>query len=443
MKDKPSSNRYFSELFDKGILGYFEKIVMRDYGNDIDIDIITAIENESIYELGYDKEENANELIEQYVKKVIANTRALSCPFIESPMGEAREPINACTFNSELDPDDDSPKSQLISSELLNFGGEPDEDIPKNMIMFYQSFYGLRANDLSKFAPPEKSMTYSRGSGEYFKAYYELIDGVHPEPHLSKEISPHIDRWWHIVTKMPDLDEGNQARLEHDIYAAFFWGILGNYIDLYEECNGKMVYKLRRERLDMDDDRLIVSNGTECDRLYEVLDSIAIYPELVRKILAKVNAMAESDLNKNRKIEDGTLYTFLASFHIKEPGIGKDEIVANSIFDIPMLMKKSSTPENYYEEDVVLLLRAEIEEIKRYFSRFCTEKELPEVVGKLFEDQFEKYLADVALESEIHPTIYKESLFDRTCSVIIEAFEKLGLEDEARVMFKRVAALRK
>lgn len=77
MKDKPSTNRYFSELFDKGILGYFEKIVMRDYGNDIDIDIITAIENESIYELGYDKEENANELIEQYVKKVIANTRAL------------------------------------------------------------------------------------------------------------------------------------------------------------------------------------------------------------------------------------------------------------------------------------------------------------------------------------------------------------------------------
>lgn len=443
MKDKPSTNRYFSELFDKGILGYFEKIVMRDYGNDIDIDIITAIENESIYELGYDKEENANELIEQYVKKVIANTRALSCPFIESPLGEAREPINACTFNSELKADDDSPKAQLIASELLNFGGEPDEDIPKNMIMFYQSFYGLRANDLSKFAPPEKSLTYNRSSGEYFKSYYELVDGIHPETHLSKEISPHIDRWWHIITKMPDLDEENQARQEHDIYAAFFWGILGNYIDLYDEGNGKMVYKLRRDRLDMEDDRLTVSNGTECDKLYEVLDAIAIYPELVHKILAKVNTMAEDDLNEDRSIEDGTLYTFLESFIIKEPGIGTENAVANSIFDIPMLMKKSSTPEIYYEEDVVQLLRAEIEEIKRYFSKFCTEKELPEVVGGLLKEQFEKYLEDMALESEVHPTIYRESLFDRMCSIIIDAFESIGLKNDARAIYKRVAELRK
>ena len=46
----------------------------------------------------------------------------------------------------------------LINSELMNRGGVADEDIPKNMIMFYQSFYGLRANNLSKFAPPEHSV---------------------------------------------------------------------------------------------------------------------------------------------------------------------------------------------------------------------------------------------------------------------------------------------
>ena len=443
MKDKPSSNRYFSELFDKGILGYFEKTVMRDYGNDIDIDIIAAIENEAIYELEYDKEENANELIEQYVKKVINNTRDLSCPFIESPLGEAREPINACTFSSDLKADDDSPKSQLIASELLNFGGEPDEDIPKNMIMFYQSFYGLRANDLSKFASPEKSLTYNRNSGEYFKSYYELVDGIHPETHLSKEISPHVDRWWHIITKMPDLDEENQAKQEHNIYAAFFWGILGSYIDLYDEGNDKMVYKIRRDSLEMEDDRLTVSNGTECDKLYEVLDAIAIYPELARKILEKVNIMAENDLNKARSIEDGTLNTFLESFVIKEPGIGVDKAAANSIFDIPMLMKKSSTPEIYYEEDVIQLLRAEIEEVKRYYSKFCSERELAGAVGGLLRDQFEKYLEDVALESEVQKNIYRESLFDRTCSIIIKAFENIGLEDEAREIYKRVAALRK
>lgn len=443
MKDKPSGSRYFSQLFDKDILGYFEKKVMDNYGNDIDIDVIAAIENEAIYEYGYDQEENANELIEEYVKKVIANTRELSCPFIESPLGEAREPINACTFNSELRVDSDSPKSNLISSELLNFGGVPDEDVPKNMIMFYQSFYGLRANDLGKFAPPEKTLTYNRSSGEYFKAYYDLIEGINPETNLSRDITPHIDRWWHIITKMPDLDEANQARQEHNIYAAFFWGLLGNYIDLYDEGNGEMIYKLHRDRLNMDSDRLVVSNGTDCDKLYEVLDAVAIYPELVNKILGKVNEIIEEELNEDISIEEGMLYTFLDSLLIKEPGIGKENLPANSIFDIPMLMKKSSTIEIYYEEEVIELLRAEIEEIKRYFSKFCTEKEMPGLVGGLLKEQFEKYMEDMALEREVHPNLYKESLFDRTCSIIIDAFEKLGLKSDAKAMYKRVIELRR
>ena len=48
-KDKPNNNRYFSDLFDKGIVGYFENVVMRDYGSELDVDVITAIENEADY----------------------------------------------------------------------------------------------------------------------------------------------------------------------------------------------------------------------------------------------------------------------------------------------------------------------------------------------------------------------------------------------------------
>lgn len=442
MKDKPASNRYFSDLFDKGILGYFEDSVMRSYGSEIDVDILTAIENEAIYECGYDKEENANDLIDRYVRKVIKNTRDLSCPFIESPLGESREPINACTFSTELRPDEDSPRTRLIDKELMNFGGEPDEDIPKNMIMFYQSFYGLRANDLSKFAPPEKSITYNRDGGEYFKAYYELVRGIHPEPHLSKEISPHIDRWWHIVTKMPDLDDENQKRQEHNIFAAFFWGLLGDFIDLYDEGNGKLVYRLRKLNPDSDG-VLTVSNGTECDKLYEVLDAIAIYPELTHSIIAKVKSLTEEDLIKDRPLDKGMLATFLRTFAIKEPGIGSDKMAAKSIFDIPLLMKKSETPELYYEEDVIRLLRAEIEEMKRYFAKFCPRNELEEYLSKVILDQFDKYMADMEHESKAHSTIYRESLFDKTCSVITEALETLGKVDEARAIDLKITELRK
>lgn len=359
-------------------------------------------------------------------------------------MGEQREPIDSCTFNISLRPErgDESPRAQLIRKELMNFGGEPDEDISKNMIMFYQSFYGLRANDLSKFAPPEKSITYNRSSGEYFKAYYELVQGVHPEAHRSKEISPHIDRWWHIITKMPDLDEDNQKKQEYDMYAAFFWAVINRYVFLTEEGSDVKVYKLRNILLGMDDDSLIVSNGTECDKLYEALDAIAIYPELTQKILDQVSTLTTNDINENNSLEEGMLFSALRTFVIEEPGIGRDNKPSRNIFDLPMLMKKSSTPENFYEANIIEMLRVEIEELKKYLSNFCSAKELPEVAGKIITEQFDRHLESVALESEIHPTIYRESLFDKTCDTITNALVELGLRKEASNIQQKVAELR-
>lgn len=447
-KDKPNGNKYFSDLFDKGIIGYFEDSVMKSYGSDIDIDVLDALEREAEYENGYDLEDGDTgtfQLIDQYVRKVIGDTRKLSCPFIESPMGEHKEPINACAFHISLKPEkgDDSPRAQLIRKELMNFGATPDEDIPKSMIMFYQSFYGLRANDLSKFAPAAKTMTYNRSSGEYFKAYYELVSGIHPVSAISKEISPHIDRWWHIITKMPDLDDENQEKQEQEIYAAFFWGILGRYIELFEDNGVQKVYKLKMDILKMDSDLLTVSNGTPCDKLYEVHDAIAIYPELTKKILDKVEALTMEDINENRSVEDGILMSLLDTFSIEEPGLGRAKESATSIFSIPLLMKKSATPDIYYEDNVIQILKVELMEIKKYLSRFCTPRELPEVMGEIIKVQFERYLDDVKKESEIRRSIYRESLFDRSCSIIANAFEEIGLKNASREILLKVAELKK
>lgn len=108
---------------------------MQGYGEEVNMDIISALEKEAELEAG--KFETGE--IEQYVKHVIAETRKLSNPFIERPLGEQKEPISACAYNVQLDPNDDSPRSALIAKELKNYGGTPDSDIPLGMIMFYQS----------------------------------------------------------------------------------------------------------------------------------------------------------------------------------------------------------------------------------------------------------------------------------------------------------------
>lgn len=448
--EKPNSNNYFNSLFDDGIIGYFTKLLMDSAESEIDLNIIQAIERECEYEAeAAAKKENVefggltDECINKYVHKVIEDTRKLSCPFIESPLGELNYPIYSCTFSKSLKPaqGDETPTAQLIRNELMNLGGAPDEDITKNMIMFYQSFYGLRANQLSKFAPPEKSPTHDRSAGEYFKAYYELVAGINPRLDHSKEISPHIDKWWHLVKKMPDLDEENEQRQEYDIYAAFFWAVLNRYVYLLEEGEESVVYKLDNVELEMDDDCLVVSNGTQCDKLYEVLDAIAIYPELVDSILNEVEVLTKDDLYENVDLEDGVLCRTLKRFKIEEPRIGKKGVRATNIFDIPMLLKKSATPDTYYEAQVLDILKVELSEIKKYLLTFYASKDLPEVMGKIIKEQFELHLASVELESVKQPKIYKESLFKKSCDIIIKELSNLGLKRDARAMKEQVQDL--
>ena len=443
-KDKRGGNKYFSDLFDKGIIGFFESTVMKQYGDDIDIDIISAIEREAMLTCEFDEEENIDELAKRYVSKTIADTRALSCPFIESPLGDNMQEIKACTFNDSLVPDsmDTSSRALLIEKELQNFGGSPDESIPRNMIMFYQSFYGLRANDLSKFAPPEKSATHSRDGGEYFKAYYELIADIHPKAELSREISPHIDRMWHIISKMPDLDDDNQLVQEKAIYTAFFWGIACKFIMYFDDGTENKLYKIKVDTLKMDRDELYVSNGTECDKFYEVLDAVSLYPELVKKIIAKIDAIITDDLNENTPISEGLLVNTLKDFLISEPGLGSTHKPAVSIFDIPMIMRKSATHDNFYEEDAINIIKTELDIIKNYLSRFCTKRELPGVMSQIVMEQFEKYLADSSIELEVRPNLYRETLFDRTCAIIEDSLRSIGAKKDADSIKKRAVELR-
>lgn len=437
---KPQNNSYFNEIFEMGILGYFKKSLMSIYSDVIDIDIISALEAEVKYEQG----EYDDSKVEQYIKKTIQATRALSCPFIEKPLGEERQPIYACAFNSCLDPRDGSYRSQLVGKELKNAGGVEDDDISKNMILFYQSIYGLRANDLSKFAPPECSETSLRDGGEYYKAYFELIEMIHPEAHRSKAITPHIDRWWHIVTKMPDLDEGNQFMQEQRIYAAFFWGVIGGYVSLFDTGADQRAYRLNVDELDMDDnsDVLVVSNGTPCDHLYEVLDAFAIYPELVDRVLARVDTLTTSDVDQGISVSEGFLFSSLSSFRVREYPLG-DESRVRSVFDIPMLMKRSIKSEQYYEDSVLQILKAEIAEIKKYLLRFCSKKELSEVMGDILRSQYELFLSDVEEENTRSKNIYHDYLFSRTCSIIAKAFEEIGLVKDAKAVQAKVKELSK
>lgn len=439
MPSKPKSEKYFNIVFDN-ILDYFRDQVVRTRSNEVDMDIITAIEKEGMYELDNFEDEEK----EIYVKSVIDECKVLSSPFIEKPLGEEKQPIHSCAYYKHLDPGGDSPRSDLIKSELKNYGGEADEDISKNMIFFYNSFYGLRANDLSKFAPGKVTETFTRMPGDYYKAYYELVSKLNPSTTESKAITPHIDKWWHIVTKMPDLDEESQLEQETNIYKAFFYGLLNKDFRRIETDNlGTIEYIIDSDILDditVESRRLVVSNGTPCDTLYEVLDSLAIYPMLVKNILAKAEEKIKNELDKNIKFENGSMMNNILNFRLEEYPL-TDGKATRSIFDLPILFKKSITRELYFEEKVRKILEVEFDVIKSCIYKFCDGRQQIEEEKKIIITQFNKFIADMMEEYKENDRVFKEAIFSLTCDMIEKELRNITMDEEANYVAEKAAEL--
>ena len=281
-EQKPKAESYFISTIRDSIVGFFEDEVMAQYGSIVDMDIISAMQKEAVSDF------------------------------------PGRRPF--------------------VSKYLKDAGGEADESIDRNMILFYQAVYDIRANELSKFAPARVEATYQSPQGDYYKAYYELINQINPDTAKSKVITPHIDKWWHIIKKLPDLDEKSQAAQERRINEAFFWGVVCGYIQYQKDNGARNVYRLNTTDFrvaDNDDaqfkaacatvqsdDKLIVSNGTPCDHLYEILDSFTIYPALVTSVLGQAKKETDRHLYDKRRLGDSFLLIKMRDFLIQEYELG-------------------------------------------------------------------------------------------------------------------------
>ncbi len=416
LKDKPDNNGYFSEIFEVGIIGYFKKKLMQTYGEDVNMDIITALEKEA--ELEQNECDSAK--VEQYVKHVIAETRKLSNPFIERPLGEQKAPISACTYNTKLDPCDDSPRSSLISKELKNYGGTPDEDIPLGMIMFYQSIYGLRANKLSKFAPADET---GRGEGEYFKAYYELVSQIKPKSDKTPVITPHIDRNWHIISAIPDLDDKNQIAQENKIYKAFMLGLIFDMIKYSKVSEGKYLYRLEIKGCKAED--FVVSNQTPCDNFYEVLDALTINPVIVNCIISAAERIFEKEINGATKVSFATskLKTRLDALETKE--YNKDNL---TLFDLATLLKVSTPSANFDKNLGADIMKVMLDVVYDYMKTMTLSNDVDLLYGRFIVEQYKKFDANIDWYLENWKDNFSEYI-DDMIRVATESLEDKDLDD--------------
>lgn len=445
---KPSEEAYFSEVFRSTVVGYLEKQIMSQYESVVDMDIISALKKEAAIKNPDISLNTEGQLL--YAKNVIESTEILANPFIESPLGREPRIIPSCAYNPSLAESDEEDRTAFINECLRDGGGVDDESIDRNMILFYQAVYDIRANELSKFAPPRKTETSEHPAGDYYKAYHELIRQIHPKTERSKAITPHIDRLWHVISRLPEIDEEVQTQEMKNIHSAFFWGLVGKYVQMRHVNEAAVEYYADRVRIQLTrsgaDETLYVSNGTPCDHLYEVLDSFTIYPKLVNAVLEKTDEMVQNDLLRKVALEDSFLFRMLEDFSLQEfenlDQPAERRVVRRSALELPLLMKRSVPMEDYHEEHVISMFETILEVIKDYIPRFTDEKYFPTVYAGLLKEQLELLFENIHKEQIPAKELFEDRLFTYLCDCVVREVEEQGLLTMGREIRQQIQALK-
>ncbi|MDR0303113.1 MAG: tubulin-like doman-containing protein [Treponema sp.] len=418
---------FFKDIFDNDILGHFQSSVMASYSQDIKMDIIRALEVEAEYEAEIGERDHIND----YVKKVIRDTKKLSDPFINRPVGEEPVLINACAFNKKLKGVDNPLRADFVKAELKSFGGVEcdDDEISTERVLFYSAIYGLFPYDLLKFSPEQKTKTVTLEAGEYNKAYFDMIDRIGSNPLDTKVITPHLHKHWHLISEMPDLSEEQQKKLEKKIYEALLYGILYGWIR-YESAGNKSKYRLWLNGSNKETP-LDVSNGTPCDHFYEIVDALTCNPVIVNDLLNAARNKFESERKRNvTNFEQSALYEGLQNLELQEISGDNRNM---SIFGIAMAFKVTMPPDEFIDEQGLLLLETMMEILYEHVTKLTSEIDRDSTYQKLVKDQLERFKQNLGLYDKKYTAAVQDYLRQLLHIVIKDFHDKDFIEAEMEV----------
>ena len=148
---------------------------------------------------------------EQYIEQMILLARQNQAkPFLRLANTLNKHRIYSCCYHKDLDRYDDSMRD-LIQENLTHYNGRSADEPDKYEILFYQSFFGVSADELIE-------LLHIRGQdipfvdGAYFDAYQYMMDHLILDDELLPVLTPHIDKHWHLMNVMGDIDPEYQKR---------------------------------------------------------------------------------------------------------------------------------------------------------------------------------------------------------------------------------------
>ena len=239
------------------------------------------------------------------------------------------------------------------------------------------------------------------GENETLNIYYmsDYVNGstsappsqIKPKSDKTPVITPHIDRNWHIISAIPDLDDKNQAAQERKIYKAFMLGLVFDMIRYSKVSEGKYLYRLEIKGCKAED--FVVSNQTPCDNFYEVLDALTINPVIVNCIIDAANRIFEKEINGSSKVTFATskLMSRLDTMASRE--FNKDGL---TLFDMATLLKVSTPSANFDKNIGTDIMKVMLDVVYDYMKSMTLANDLDLGLIVSVERNLKRYLEIIA-----------------------------------------------
>lgn len=341
----------------------FTDVIIENYKNDvedncaeeIDLDILQAMkyqfEMSQLVKAQNEKNDEAREEIikdcndkdkrNKYINDILKELNILATPSLAKANDKEDREVSAMAYGAGVDDENGSIRVDDFTKYLDK--ENKSDAISKYELHCFRSTYGLTPEDITslKYEKPElDGELFSNNSGEYFKKYQEYMKEIGPDSRINPIITTHVDRRWNSISVMPEMDLNYQKMLMGHIHEAYFYGFVYGAITLtsvsrYEEDNKVYCFDNDGRK-----NRLYVSDGTKCDELYKVVDSLYFDRKLVEdlhSIAKRSREKTETRPTEFKKTAFATRISELKRSSIITSTTDLKDDVRMSIFELPAL----------------------------------------------------------------------------------------------------------
>lgn len=389
------------DIFDAVLIDYFKESVREECDDILNINIISAIAQELEFAEYFKAEDQAEEgefvfapeisdsRKTEYLRDKIKFGNKLASPGIGcSNFTEPRE-VLLCAYNKKLDELRDLNIKTLVQPFNMNSTGTG--TVSKYEMHFFNALYNITPDMLSRFKSPDtcnEDAQYNEEAGIYYKAYHDYIKKIGPDSTKSSTISLHIDKRWDSLTEMPEISLDAHYNNMLKIHSALVYGVVHGMIITHPSSRydaRKRIFAL--EDTDGDRTSLVVSNNTECDEFYEVLDALYRDRVSVAKIFEMQDERCKYDIDSNRRYAESAFVRDTASFKI-----GDGHVAPTSVFEIPLAYYNSLPRSKMDDNELAIMIDSVIAVMEKEVGKYEQEVDRDPFLASRLEAQFRLFI---------------------------------------------------